>query len=190
MGTAVTKQRTELSRSALIATVIPIAVASSRGRMKLSDNRGAEGEDNYGRAEDAYKNYRQKGLGQTQESHDLPDAHVSETRHKVRARRRSLNTWHAWPTPLPSAAGCSGTHPSGCSPCGKVFSSFSIVSPKKRADSGEVGPHSALHSAGTSALIFHISRCDVRIKLSRVQTMCPNNECAKIARQTSPRLHS
>jgi hypothetical protein len=51
--------------------------------MKLLDNRDAQGEDNYGRAEDAYKNYRQKGLEHTHESHDLPDAHVSEARRKV-----------------------------------------------------------------------------------------------------------
>ena len=53
--------------------------------MKLSDNKDAYDKDNYGRAEDAYKNYRHKGLGQTQESHDLPDAHVSEA-HKLRGR--------------------------------------------------------------------------------------------------------
>jgi len=41
-------------------------------------------------AEDAYKNHGQKDLGQTQESRDLPDAHISEARHKLGRRIRWL----------------------------------------------------------------------------------------------------
>ena len=44
----------------------------------------------YCRVEESYKNDRQKGLGQTQESHDLPDAHISEARRKLGRRLRRL----------------------------------------------------------------------------------------------------
>ena len=59
------------------------APANALGQLADIHEQAIIGEDNDGKAEEACKNYRPKGLGQTEKSYDFPDAHASEA-HKLR----------------------------------------------------------------------------------------------------------